>query len=373
MKVALFGISAFSHWMSTPAASSRNSSFDRQILKDCTANRIAADFVSERFPQIPLPLHVLMSRKAKSPVSGAIAHVSTYPYKKGSFTKIGDGTFASSPELCFTQMATQLSPTNLAHAGNALCGTFYLIPGQKGKLGSRAALTSVRKIEMFLRKNPGIYGSESARAALKWMRDGFASPPESFLWLALALDRRRGGYGLRNLLVNRRLKVSRKAAAIAGRTTLVPDLCAMDERIAVEYDSNAEHLSARQLTRDATKRLALESDGFKVITVTALQLGNRREIDNIAKEIYRQRGARFRNQSIHFEKEQHRLFSHGWGLDAYFRREWLYGESGGDYGRGISRAKNGEACAAVTSRAADDLYRGGKTVSGKTTTGTRRR
>lgn len=323
MRIVLFGRSAFAHWMIAPAAARAENRLSFRALKDCMPSRHSVDYVTAKLPYLPLPLHVMTPFKAKSPVSEALVHVCVRSVADKPFVKIADGILASSPELCFVQLAQSLSLPELVHAGNALCGTFSIASDQALSLKSRIPLTNVSRIAAFLRKNPGLFGAKAARRALRWVRDGFASPPESFMWLVLGLAHRDGGYALDHLKVNEQLKISRKAVAIAGRSALIPDLCDTRVRLSIEYDSNAEHLSARQMTRDATKRLALEADGYKVITVTARQLGSIQEMRSVAKEATRCLGLRFRVQSDQFAARHRDLFAMGWNLDAYFRAEWL--------------------------------------------------
>ena len=102
---------------------------------------------------------------------------------------------------------------------------------------------------------------------------------------------------------------------------LVSDLLFDDMRLAIEYDSTAEHAAAAQLTRDAQKRLALEADGYKVITVTTGQICRAGEMKHIAKQAYRRRGRRFRPQSAVFLQQQAMLFQMGWSLDRYLDLE----------------------------------------------------
>ena len=102
-----------------------------------------------------------------------------------------------------------------------------------------------------------------------------ASPPEVFMRLVLGLPARLGGFGLSGSVMNKRIKPSKRAKALAGRESLVPDLYLPDCKLDIEFDSNAEHLTARQATLDATKRMALESDGLKVITVYNFAVGQR--------------------------------------------------------------------------------------------------
>lgn len=323
MRVLLQGISGFSHWLSVPAAPLADNAVPCRIVDGCEATQPVAKHLAAFFPHIPQPYQVLVPQGSRSSIDQIVSHGSTYRYRGKPFVRIGHGVFAPVPELCFVQLARQLSFHELIHAGNALCGTFYVDPAAPGGLGSRAPLTTVKRIEMFVRHNPGMHGIQKARTALKWVVDGIASPPESFLWMVLGLEHRHGGYHLPGLVVNRRIVPSKKAQQIAGRSTLVPDLCCLEARLAIEYDSNAEHLTPQQVKRDATKRLALEVDGFKVIAVTALQLGNCGEMRTVAEQACHRMGKRFRLQSDRFGEEQHRLFRMKWGFDQYHAKEWL--------------------------------------------------
>ena len=237
------------------------------------------------------------------------------------FCRVESGVFVSCPELCFVQLAQSLPFHELVRAGNVLCGRFYLDAGKGGELGRREPLTSKRRIEAFIRANPGIKGVKEARPALPWVTEGAASPPEAFLAMVFGLPYRYGGFQLSDLAVNRRLRPSHKAQQIARRTTLVPDILFADARLAIEYDSTAEHTSSSQLTRDAQKRLALETDGYKVVTVTAGQIGSSGEMRRIAEQCYRRRGKRFRPQSKEFANQQALLFRMGWSLEDYCLKE----------------------------------------------------
>ena len=134
--------------------------------------------------------------------------------KGKDFCRVESGVFVSCPELCFVQLAQSLSFHELVRAGNVLCGRFYLDAGKGGELGQREPLTSKRRIEAFLRANPGIKGVKEARRALPWVTEGAASPPEAFLAMVFGLPYRYGGFQLSDLAVNRRLRPSHKAQQI---------------------------------------------------------------------------------------------------------------------------------------------------------------
>ena len=141
--------------------------------------------------------------------------------------------------------------------------------------------------------------------------------------MVLGLPRLYGGYGLDAGKVNHCMVPSKKAKALSGRSFLVPDLCWPETRLAIEYDSNSEHLSGTQAARDAKKRLALEHDGFRIITVTTSQLGCAADMRSVAEEVARHNGVPLRIRGKQFARKHGELYRAGWSLARYSRAEWL--------------------------------------------------
>lgn len=325
MRFVLYGTSSFSYWLSAPCRPSSKSAVGTNALKRCVPTARTVAYLEKIFPQIPQPYHALVPDHRKSTVPQAVTHVSIYPYREKPFVRIADGVYASCPELCFVQLALVLPLHELLKAGDALCGTFFVDPSSRNGLGSRTPLTSKRRIESFVRRNAGLRGSAAAKSALRFVADNAASPPEAFLWSVLSIPHRYGGYALPGLEMNRRVRPSKKARKIAKRETLVPDLCHSESRLAIEYDSNAEHLTSRQIAKDSSKRLALEADGYKVISVTTRQLCDRSEMRSVAHEAGSRMSRRIQIRAKSFGNAQRKLYATGWSLRAYHRREWLKG------------------------------------------------
>lgn len=328
MRIFLYGISSLSYWLSAYERPASSGCVGAEALRDCDPTARSVSHLEVRFPQIPQPYHVLLAARRRRALPGTVRHVSVFPYTGKPFCRVGDGVYVSCPELCFVQLACSLGVHELVKVGDALCGTFAIDPAARHGLGERRPLTTVRRIRGFIQRNPGLPGVGSARAALDFVSERAASPPESFLRMVLGLPYRLGGYQINGLRANQRLRPSRRAQAIAGRSTLVPDLHAAEARLSVEYDSNAEHLTERQIGRDAAKRLALEADGYKVVTVTKLQLSDPAHMRRVAVEVGRRMGRRVRPQSRRFHERNRALFRAGWSLRAYHRGEWLVGSDG---------------------------------------------
>lgn len=319
MRAFLCGISAFSHWLTVESRPGVEHAVGASALKSCEPHVQIVEYLNETLPHIPQPYHLLVPAKCKSSVPSAIAHQSLFKYPGKPFIRIGAGVFASCPELCFVQLASVLPFHELVKAGNALCGSYYLNPAARNGLGSRTSITSKRRIEAFIRRNAGLFGTKPARRALNSIVDNAASPPEAFLWSVLSLSQRYGGYGIPGLVMNRRITPSKRAQRIARRQTLVPDVSHIETRLAIEYDSNAEHLTPDQITRDATKRMALEADRFKILSVTTRQLSDPREMRSVAEQTSKHMGHRLQIRGKRFDEKHRLLYASGWSLKDYFR------------------------------------------------------
>lgn len=319
MRLFLYGISAFSYWLGAHSRPSSTCAVGSSALVSCEPSRKSTNYLMQTLPFIPTPVHVLVPRKMKSPIPEAVAHASHFTFKEKPFLRVADGIFAASPELCFIQLACDLPFHELVKVGSALCSTFAVNSLCANGLARRAPITTPRRIAAFIRRNPGIRGAKAARRAVKCLAKNAASPPEAFLWTVMSLSQRYGGYGIPELELNRRITPSKRAQCLARRKTLVPDIVHAPSRLAIEYDSNSEHLTPDQISRDASKRLALESDGYKVVTVTTRQLSSSDEMRGIAEQSCKRIGRRFQIQSKNFQAQYRLLYACGWSLQAYCR------------------------------------------------------
>lgn len=319
MRVFLYGISSFSHWLFAPAPPRAADAVGVRAFRECEPTNEAVDYLSDVLPFIKQPYHVMMPARSRRPLPRTVPHVLRLTAQGKIFHRVGSGVYTASPELCFVQLARSLSLYELVKAGNALCGTFCLTPTGNRQLGARSALTTPEKIQRFIGKNPGLHGVKKARLALSLMVAKAASPPEAFLGTILSAPSRYGGFGLPQPLLNQRIRLSQQAKAIVGSATLKPDLLFPEERLAIEYDSDSEHLAPQQVTRDSLRRMALERDGYRVITVTARQLGNPAKMREVARQASKQLGTRLRPQSTRFSEQQRMLFAASWKLDDYFQ------------------------------------------------------
>ncbi len=87
--------------------------------------------------------------------------------------------------------------------------------------------------------------------------------------------------------------------------------------VVIEYDSDAAHLSAQQAKDDEAKRLALEADGIKVISIRPGHLKSSSYMELVALEIYAHLGVRPSAQSASYAEQRRKLFQVNRVLDRF--------------------------------------------------------
>lgn len=295
-----------------------------EIFRNCLPTAASLSYAQRCLPQLRAPFHVLVPRwDAAGSQPLFVAHRMYRKPPVNVFLPVGRGLYTVSPELCLAQIALRARAIEVIFLGSALCGSFKIDPTAPSGLSARRPIASRASIRHFIEKNPGLNGVKPLRKCLDHITENAASPPEIFLRMAMTLPTRLGGFGLPNAHVNQRITPTQRAQRIAGRKTLVPDLLWPELKLDVEYDSDAQHLTGRQAMLDATKRLALESDGYKIITVTPLQLGSPTRLEDIAREINRCARRRMRIRSTNFPARQRELFQLDWSLSSLFSPAWM--------------------------------------------------
>lgn len=246
-------------------------------------------------------------------------HTWSVDVPRNAFAKVCDGVFVSSPEFVFLQMANELSLIHLIELGYELCGSYSLNPAIERGFEESPCMTKASRIVAFLEKAPGSRGLRKARRAAKYILDGSASPMETILSMLLTLPMSLGGFALprpalnegRVLKTGRVLGAGRVLEAGRGDETRVrrSDLFWEDAKLAVEYDSDSEHLSSRKFSEDAIRRNEFVLDGITVVTVTRLQVKNLIEMRKLADHLARHLGVRRRITLSDYVERQHRLYA----------------------------------------------------------------
>lgn len=314
MKIVMYGHTAYEWWMRSKDRGRASGVARSNVLSDCCPNAAGVEYLRRVAPFLSTPCHIFVpNQKLRRRLFHAAVHSSAYCYPDESFCRVGNGLYASSPELCFVQECADSECLKdflrTLKGGYALCGSFAVNPLLPMGVEHRIQLSSRFAIERYLEKVPQLRGVPKARAISRHILDGSASPRESDLAMRLTLPCKMGGFGLHGACLNYRIELGLQGKRLARKKYHVADVCWPFANLVVEYDSDAAHLNSEQMTLDAIKRNALESDGFKVITVTSRQLDDPIEMGKIAHQIARRVGMRIRPHVAGYEDLQSQLYS----------------------------------------------------------------
>ena len=237
------------------------------------------------------PVHVVVPNAGdRSQAKGLVCHVWAGPNPAGSYLKLGEGVYLSSPEMTFSEMAQELSLIELVRFGYILCGSYACDECSDRGFRKRVPLTSVQSLKRQVKKMESRHGVKKAARALRFIADGSASPMETILAMVLCLPRMIGGYGLDLPELNARIEARMKG--LVDRDHFLCDLYWRKQRVAVEYDSDEHHSGAEAEARDSARRSALLSHGVTVLSVRPEQFFDARKFDETARAIAKLTGKR---------------------------------------------------------------------------------
>lgn len=244
------------------------------------------------------PLHVIVSdAAARRDSREVVSHLWSSSLPKGTVLDSENGFCICSPELTFLQMADALDVVDLVELAYELCGTYDV---STSELRPCAPLTSVEKLSAFIGKAEGVRGRRKALRALRYVADGAASPRETVLAMLLCLPYGLGGYRFELPVLNYRIDVGARARKVTTKQFYRCDLYWPSAKLALEYDSDAEHLGSRSAARDSSRRTALDALGISVISVTTAQIASREETERIAHHVAKRLGKRVQYREPEF-------------------------------------------------------------------------
>ena len=105
MRLFLFGISAFSYWLTVSVAPRESDKIGAGVFAKCEPSTAAIEHLCAWIPFLPLPVHVSTNAQNRKVPSDIVAHVMSFKLRGKVFCRVGNGLYAASPELCFVQLA----------------------------------------------------------------------------------------------------------------------------------------------------------------------------------------------------------------------------------------------------------------------------
>lgn len=158
------------------------------------------------------------------------------------------------------QLACMLSRDDLVAVGD------YIISGQRLIGGRRTpAIATLDELRCSVERHSTGRGAASLRWALDRVRVGVDSAPESLLRLLLM----RSGFA--------EPKIALPVLVERGTLTLHPDLAWPELRLALEYEGDGHRENRKTFRADIRRREMFEAAGWRVIRVTADDLGAGRD------------------------------------------------------------------------------------------------
>lgn len=224
--------------------------------------------------------------------------------------KVADGIYVCAPELAFLQLASTLPFFDLMHVGFEFCGFYRVSPDAPRGMVSADPLTSVDSLRSFVDRSSRAHGRAVAGRVARYVLDGSASPMETQLALVLTLPQMLGGYALEPPVLNFEVSSKLMAGRLVGSRFHRCDLYWPRIRLALEYDSEAEHSGPDEVGRDSRRRAALSHGGITVHTVTRSQIASVPEMERIARIVSKALGKRPRKGS--FDVTDERLELRNW-------------------------------------------------------------
>jgi len=237
---------------------------------------------------LSMPLHILVrTRNARKVSKNLICHVGSIQFPKGSFIQVAQGLTVSSPELCFMQLASDLSLPELVAIGYEFCGGYRLDKINDPERGFRddIPLTNTAKLASYITRATGLRGRTKALKAIRFIADNSSSPMETALAMQLTLPYGLGGYGFPMPLLNYPIGISTEYLKATKKKNYRCDLYWPEHQVSVEYDSDTHHTGSDRITRDAIRRNAITSTGIKVLVVSKRQVDSTGELRKVAVEL----------------------------------------------------------------------------------------
>lgn len=283
--------SALAYWQSRFSQPGQIGNWRAQLPSDKLDGRTIDFERMERLGFGPPPLHVTIADLSqRTQVAGVRCHILKGPVPKGAFMLVKPDIWVSSPELCFVQLAAELSFPAAVHLGFELCAR-YRINEFLDEPEPREPLTSARALRDFSARFGNHRGARMARIAAQYVSDHAESPKEVDLAMLLTLPRQYGGYGIPQATLNPNIVVARRKG---GLSEYRGDLVWPKAHLIVEYESNQHHTGAQRIAEDSRRRNTLQDAGWHIITVTGNQLPDEPTMDDIAGQIIRKLGIRQR-------------------------------------------------------------------------------
>lgn len=256
------------------------------------------------------PIHIMVSDSThRLQHQSVINHVCTKVDLESISLAIEPHLAVVRPEICFIQLAASLPDTQAITVGAELCGTYRINNFTERGYICTQPLTSQHAMSKTLQRQLPLSGVKRARQLVKYVHDNSRSPMESALATILTLPLKRGGQAFPAMQLNGALPVPTDAYPLVRSRCLFADLLWEEQQVIVEYDGILDHTGAEKISQDAGRRIALESMGFTVLTLTKKQVYSWPSFLSVVSLLDKHLGIRRRPSKHDWSQLQHQVWS----------------------------------------------------------------
>lgn len=208
------------------------------------------------------------------------------------------------PETVFIQLLRQLDTIDIAKLGYELSSSYVIV--------GNAIVPSKPLLHQDLLQRESLLHSKRTQKevsrALNHFMPGAESPAEINLSLKLFMPTIYGGMGLKGAKLNPKVRLSETGRKIVGKTHCRADIFFEDSKLDIEYDSKQWHTDDRQRLEDMKRRIALQQEGYNVISVGCEDVNTPESLNKLALKIVIAQNKRLRISSRDFARKQLALF-----------------------------------------------------------------
>ena len=217
------------------------------------------------------PIHKLVpsSRHANKGDTVCVHRCRLEELPSGLVRQVANGLYCAGPEMTYIQMAGETSLIGAVVLGHEFCGTYSHFAQMISGFYERPPLTSVSHLEEAVVTLCDMHGAAAARTALRWVRDGSASPMETVVSCMLTMPNDLGGFGFVLPKLNHKVKLNAAEARIAGTDEPRIDTAYPSSLVGVEFDGLDYH---RDAEHDRMRREALAHKGWAIYVLNVDEL-----------------------------------------------------------------------------------------------------
>lgn len=229
-------------------------------------------------------------KNARRQYAGIQVHSTRIDVSSGLFLKATPNVVLPAPELCFIQCCEKLSFAGALALGLELCGTFSMSEALEGERAAddddpgyhecEAAMT-VRSLTKAIAQLPNMNGVRTASKVACCLLDNARSPMEAIVAGIFHPSFLRGGFGIKDMLLNYQIPFDRAAEDVSDMTHAICDAYIPSAKVTLEYNGSY-HDEPNARIHDERRSLGLTALGITTLPLNHDTLQNVDALEAVA-------------------------------------------------------------------------------------------